>query len=208
MLKLSAFVTVAIAAGTIATSCGGDDSAARVEGTVVERTTTSVPTTTTPPTTAGPSTTVHLVPPATQERVATGSAMDWEGQRYDFGTIHSARVADDQLLISFDRMQLYEEDGTLHSGPTLSEEPIIVANTDMPFLNQSRALRTFSVAPDAMIKRLSADWTCGPEGPAAPTWDEITFDDLAAAGIGDDTQDSLTFDGYGQVVQIRLSRSC
>ena len=93
-------------------------------------------------------------------------------------------------------------------GRPLSEEPIIVANTDAPFVNQSRRLRTFTVAPDATIKRLSPEWSCGPEGPAAPTWDEITLPDFIAAGVGDDTQDSLTFDARGQVVQVRLSRGC
>jgi hypothetical protein len=200
-----------VIAASVVVACGGTDSETQVRGKTLERDATSDPTTSTSsPTrpTAGSPTTVHLVPPATEQRDAPASVHDWEGQRFDFGTIHSVRESGGQHLITFDRMQVIEEDGALHSGPTLSEEPIIVANTDAPFVNQSRVVRTFTIADDATIKRLSPDWNCGPDGPAAPTWDEITFADLVAAGVGADTQDSLTFDSQGQVVQVRLSRGC
>jgi hypothetical protein len=188
--------------------CDGGDDAAKVEGTSIERTTrpTIAPaTTTTAPTTTEPA---QLLPPVTAERADDGPVHDWEGQHYDFGRIQSIEHADGNGVLTFDRMQIIEEDGSLHSGPTLSEEPIIVANTDTPFVNQSRALRTFSVAPDVVVKRLDEAWSCGPDGPPAPTWDEGTLDQLVADGVGDDVQDSLTFDAAGQVVQIRLSRGC
>lgn len=187
-----------------ASGCATDGgTAAAVEGVSIERTTTTIPpapklsTTTLAP--------VELLPPTRATRETAPPQHDWEGQQYDFGIVRSVRQMGGRWVLTFDREQIHDDHG-VRDGPTLSTEPIIIGDDpDVTITNQNRKLRTFGVRDDAEVLRLDQAWTCAA---GVPNWSHLTVPELAVAGTGQDTQDSLTFDAQGQVIRIRLSRGC
>ena len=205
-VRLATAVTALFCLAVGFAACSDPDSggAAEVAGeTTVRSNTTS--TTTPSSTTTFPSPPVSLIDPITITRPTEPvKKRDWEGQRFDFGTVKRVRKPGNDWVVDFDRAQL-EENGSLNSGVTLTQEPVLVGNIDQPYVNENPRIRTFTVSPDATVLRLTPGWTCDT---GTPTWDTITLAQLAFWGVGSDTQDALTFDDLGQVTRIRLSRPC
>lgn len=230
----TALATLALATATLAAGCstGGSDAAttttAGAETTVDPTTapTSTTPATSPPSSTPGDpaaSTTVPAGGSAGTDPAAAGDPLDWDQARWDFGNLVTARRDATSVVISFDRYQVLGADGTAGEGPSLTEEPLILANTDVPYLSTSSQLRDYRVAPNALIQVLTnAGDVCrgsfgeGPE--VGPAWEEITpaelvtlsskGTDLAPAGFGEVAQDDLSFDGDGIVTQIRFLRGC
>jgi hypothetical protein len=157
------------------------------------------------PTSAGASSTS----PATTSVGAGRDRGDFEGQRFDFGAIASAREHGGTVSIEFNRQQVYLQDGSLVSGTQLTEEPVIYGSTDVPYVDQSPTLRRFVLAPDARVLRIADPIPCASEEPMAdPVWKELTPTDLVAGAWHDRLMDSLSFGRDGLVHQVRLSAAC
>ena len=197
-----AAVAVGTAIALASAGCAGSEgTASAVEGISLERsTTTAIPPTLPTSTTIE----VQLLPSAKVSRPAPPDARSWEGQKYDFGIVVDLEQRDDGWVVVFDRSQITDENGT-RTGPTLTEEPVLIGDTDERIENTSAKLRVFGVVPDAAVLRLSADWTCARP---MPVWDQVDLPQLSQVGSGNDTRGALTFDADGQVTQIRLSRGC
>jgi hypothetical protein len=185
----------------LAGCAGGDGTASAVEGISVERSTTEVPA-------VLPSTTstvaVELLPSAQLSRPAPPDPHSWEGQKYDFGIVEGVEPRDGGWVVIFDREEIADRFGR-RSGPTLTEEPVLIGDTDQQIENNSDQLRVFAALPTATVLRLSESWSCAQP---LPVWDHLTVEELARTGVGADTRDALTFDADGQVTQIRLTRGC
>ncbi len=145
---------------------------------------------------------------------AGGAALDWDGVRYDFGRITGMSSNDPQhqvAFITFDRYQLYDQVGTLQSAPDFTEEPIVVGNSDVPWVSENPKERTYALDPDAEVLNLAnpGKIQCGGNDKTErPAWKSSTVDDLFAAGIPDSDQVSLTFSDAGKVTRIRISQGC
>ena len=199
--RLAALGLGAIVAFALAGCAGSDGTASAVEGMSVERTASTLPPTLPPTTTT---IAVQLLPSAKVSRPAPPAARSWEGQKYDFGSVIDLEQRDGGWVLVFDRAQITDENGS-RTGPTLTEEPVLIGDTDVQIENTSSQLRLFGVLPDVTILRLSGSWTC--QQPM-PMWDHLDAAQLAQVGAGADTRAALTFDADGQVSQIRLSRGC
>ena len=142
----------------------------------------------------------------------TGSAaLDWDGVRYDFGRITGLSSNENQDLMTFDRYQLYGDNGKLQSAPDFTEEPIVVGNSDVPWVNDNPQERTYVIAPDAEVLTLAnrGEFECGGNGQSgSPAWQSNTVDDLFAAGTPQSDQVSLMFGDDGRVTLIRISEGC
>lgn len=162
------------------------------------------------PATAAPAPTVATVPTSTPSPT-TGSALDWDGVRYDFGRITRLSSNENEDLITFDRYQLYGDDGELQSAPDFTEEPIVVGNSDLPWVNDNLKERTYVIDPEAEVLTLAnlGEIQCGGnDRTEQPAWQSGTVDDLFAAGTPESEQVSLMFSDEGQVTLIRVSESC
>jgi hypothetical protein len=193
----TALALVTIAALGAAGCAGTDGTASAVEGISIERTTTTVPTTTT-------SVGVELLPSATVSRPAPPAPRSWEGQKYDFGKVVDLEQRDGGWVVVFDREQITDQNGS-RTGPTLTEEPVLIGDVDVRIENDSSQLRVFGVLPNAEVMRLSPTWSCAQP---MPVWDHLDLAQLAQTGAGNDIRGALTFDDEGQVSRIRLSRGC
>lgn len=142
---------------------------------------------------------------------AGGAALDWDGVRYDFGRITGLSSNDNQDLMTFDRYQLYGDNGELQSAADFTEEPIVVGNSDVPWVNDNPQERTYVIAPDAEVLTLAnrGEFECGGNGQTGrPAWQSNTVDDLFAAGTPQSDQVSLMFGDDGRVTLIRISEGC
>lgn len=142
---------------------------------------------------------------------AGGAALDWDGVRYDFGRITGLSSNDNQDLMTFDRYQLYGDNGELQSAADFTEEPIVVGNSDVPWVNDNPQERTYVIAPDAEVLTLAnrGEFECGGNGQSgSPAWQSNTVDDLFAAGTPQSDQVSLMFGDDGRVTLIRISEGC
>ena len=142
---------------------------------------------------------------------AGGAALDWDGVRYDFGRITGLSSNENQDLMTFDRYQLYGDNGELQSAADFTEEPIVVGNSDVPWVNDNPQERTYVIAPDAEVLTLAnrGEFECGGNGQSgSPAWQSNTVDDLFAAGTPQSDQVSLMFGDDGRVTLIRISEGC
>lgn len=204
-----ALALVAALAASGLTACGDDDVATTADSTTTTPAASAV-TSTAPATetTADDGTTTApddetTVPPEGND------PMDYEGQQYDFGLITDVVSPDGVVMVSFDRVQIYSDDGALESGKDLTSEPIIYGNTDVPYENANPAIRTFVLADDPQILRIADPIPCASdEYPAEPKWVSITVDELIAGAWEDRVMASLTFDQRGLVSRLRLSAAC
>jgi len=134
---------------------------------------------------------------------------DYEGQLYDFGQITAVQRRAAGVVVVFNRMQLYMDDGSLRSGTDFNEEPIVYGNTDVPYVDESSKSRTFVLAPDAVVVRLADPLPCFyDEHPTDPVWNPIPVAELLSGSWKDRTQDTLSFRQDGLVSQVRLSAAC
>ena len=165
------------------------------------------------PTTVRATTTAATSPSASPPPTAPpeASALDWDGVRYDFGRITGLSSNDNQDLMTFDRYQLYGDNGKLQSAADFTEEPIVVGNSDVPWVNDNPQERTYVIAPDAEVLTLAnrGEFECGGNGQSgSPAWQSNTVDDLFAAGTPQSDQVSLMFGDDGRVTLIRISEGC
>ena len=179
-----------LSAGLLLAGCGNDvdgesatSSTATPTTIVVVTSVVTVPDTPAPTTGAQATTTAATVSPTSPSTAQPGgNALDWDGVRYDFGRITGLSSNENEDLLTFDRYQLYGDDGELQSAPDFTEEVLTLANRG----------------------RLE----CGGNEGEAPEWQSNTVDDLFAAGTPDSDQVSLMFSDEGKVTLIRVSESC
>ena len=207
-----------LSAGLLLAGCGNDVDGESASSTTATPTTIVVVTSVVPvpdtpaPTTAAQATTTAATPPPTSPPTAKpgGNALDWDGVRYDFGRITGLSSNENEDLLTFDRYQLYGDNGELQSAPDFTEEPIVVGNSDLPWVNDNTKERTYVIDPEAEVLTLanSGRLECGGNEGEAPEWQSNTVDDLFAAGTPDSDQVSLMFSDEGRVTLIRVSESC
>lgn len=203
---LTTFLVVVGLAGLAA--CGDDGEIASSDAT----TTTSAAATTTsaaPDTSAGDESTTTAPDDQTTVPAEGNDPMDYEGQQYDFGLMTDVVRQDGVVMLRFDRVQLYADDGSLESGADLTTEPIIYGNTDVPYVNDNAKVRTFVLADDPQVLRIADPIPCASdEDPADPNWVSISVDELVGGAWRDRIMAALTFDQRGLVSRLRLSAAC
>jgi hypothetical protein len=163
---------------------------------------------TAPPTAPSTSTTT-----AVPGSVAADADGDWDGARFDVGTV-SARTKVGALdAISFDRLTYHAPDGTSYDASNLASEPLVAWWRTSPFTNVQVRDRTFVLAPGVEVLvvdpagRAAACTDPPPAAPPAPSWKPADVSALSdPANAGDIA--SLTYSATGQVVRIRLTRGC
>ena len=141
--------------------------------------------------------------------MASNDIGDFAGERFDFGELKGVQRSGGQVVISFNRQQLYAEDGSLQSGTQFTTEPIVYGNTDVPYVDDSPKVRRFVLAPDARVLVIGRPVPCASdEVVAQPIWNAMSLDDFVRGGWVDDLEDSLTFGPDGHLTQVRLSTAC
>lgn len=148
-------------------------------------------------------------PPPTA--ATTSGTLDWDGVRYDFGRITGLSSNENQDLITFDRYQLYGDGGELLSAANFTEEPIVVGNSDVPWVNDNPKERTYVLDPEAEVLSLANPGriACGGNDQTeSPEWQSGTVEDLFRIGTPDSDQVSLMFSKEGKVVLVRISQGC
>lgn len=185
--------------------------------TVLDRSTTAPDRSTTAPTPA-------TEPPATTAGTSpTPDPLDWDGTHYDFGNVIQATAKGSSVEIAFDRYQIYGGDHWIQASE-IDSEPLIYANTDVPYLNDSPKLRAFRLASDVDIEVL-ANLRAICDGmfadvpiEVAPTYRKVSTAelvswssagaDLAPPGFVSAGQEALTFDERGNVIRLVFLDSC
>ncbi len=201
-------------------------------------------TTHSPAPTASSTEAVTPTPPATspapndEDPAPVVGPLDWHGGRWDVGNVVSF-VRDSQgVIVVLDRYEMWQfEEGWLseppsappparYAGKTLIRYPLVVGNTDTPFLNESSKLHSYRLANNAEVVRVSNlfdicdrfDRGADYDEPD-PAFDDLDVDDLVAASVGTDDlngsgakydgrQDALTFNDAGRVVRLVFSGGC
>ena len=147
-----------LSAGLLLAGCGNDvdgesatSSTATPTTIVVVTSVVTVPDTPAPTTGAQATTTAATVSPTSPSTAQPGgNALDWDGVRYDFGRITGLSSNENEDLLTFDRYQLYGDDGELQSAPDFTEEPIVVGNSDLPWVNDNTVDDLFAAGtPDS-----------------------------------------------------------
>ena len=180
--------------------------------TVVVTSSVTVPVTTAAPATRPQASVAPATPTAPPPTAATTSGtLDWDGVRYDFGRITGLSSNENQDLITFDRYQLYGDGGELLSAANFTEEPIVVGNSDVPWVNDNPKERTYVLDPEAEVLSLANPGriACGGNDQTeSPEWQSGTVEDLFRIGTPDSDQVSLMFSKEGKVVLVRISQGC
>jgi hypothetical protein len=163
---------------------------------------------TAPPTAASTSTTT-TVPGS----VAADAAGDWDGARFDVGTVSALTKVGALDAISFDRLTYHAPDGTSYDASSLTSEPVVAWWRTSPFTNVQVRDRTFVLAPGVEVLvldpagRAAACADPAPSVPPAPSWTPAGVSALTdPADTGDVA--ALTYSTAGQVARIRLMRGC
>lgn len=139
--------------------------------------------------------------------------LDWDGVKYDYGQIVGASTTGAHgPMIEFDRWQVYLGGGEPVDATSMTSEPIVAGNHDMPGVNTNPRIRRYRVAPDVQLLLLAnVEQICDDmSGTVPPEWTPFMMADLdsrAVPGI-EQPQTALTFDATGQVTRIRVSSSC
>jgi hypothetical protein len=188
----------AVAAALLAGACADQD----------EQT---APGTSTSSSTSTTSTTATSTSVATTSTALRADRLDWDGVRFDYGILDRIdRTEDGRTIVVFDRGQL--PGGTDNTeAADLTEEPVVVGNTDLGMVNDSTRLRSYVAARDVEVLRIAnLRRTCADlEDAEEPRWERITVDDVIEDDLAAELQQvSLTFDGDGLVRRIRLSSGC
>jgi hypothetical protein len=144
---------------------------------------------------------------------ATAPAGDWDGARFDAGTISALTKVGALDAISFDRWSYTAPDGSRTDAPHLAAEPVVAWWRTSPFANVQVRNRTFVLAPDVevlVVDPAGQAAACAdppPAAPPAPSWttaDVAALSDPANAGM----IATLTYSDSGQVTRIRITRGC
>ena len=191
---------------------GGDDDTLQplpIEGATAPAPTTSVSSVTSAaggtraPTTATQATTTSAVAPIG----------DWDGARFDAGTIQTLSTVGGHQAIGFDRYSYVDPTRGAVDAAGFDEEPIAAWWRTSPFTNVRVQLRTFLVDPGVEVLvldpagRARACVDPPPSSPPAPTWEPADIDALTdPANVG--AIALLTYSPTGQVTRIRLTHGC
>jgi hypothetical protein len=166
----------------------------------------ATPTTTT---TAGTTTTAAT----TTTTLVVDTDGDWDGARFDVGTVSGLTKVGVLDAVSFDRWTYSAPDGRSLDATTLDAEPLVAWWRVSPFVNVQVRNRTFVLAPAVEVLvldpagRAAACADPPPAAPPTPTWNASTTAALSdAANVG--AVATLTYSGAGQVTRIRLTRGC
>ncbi|MBK7018225.1 MAG: hypothetical protein IPH38_01155 [Candidatus Microthrix sp.] len=97
------------------------------------------------------------------------------------------------------------------SAANFTEEPIVVGNSDVPWVNDNPKERTYVLDPEAEVLSLANPGriACGGNDQTeSPEWQSGTVEDLFRIGTPDSDQVSLMFSKEGKVVLVRISQGC
>jgi hypothetical protein len=188
---------------------GGDSDTLRpipIQGGTAPAPTPAVATTSTTTIAATTTTVLGTVPGS----VAGQAAGDWDGAKYDAGTISARTKVGNLEAISFDRWSYTAPDGTRSDAPNLAAEPAVGWWQTSPFANVQVRNRTFVLAPDVEVLVLdeagrAAACTTPPPASPAVAWKP---GDPSALGAQPDDIAVLTYSTTGQVTRIRLTHGC
>ncbi|MET0459388.1 MAG: hypothetical protein ABW195_09070 [Ilumatobacteraceae bacterium] len=164
-----------------------------------------------PTTTGGASTTTTTA--GTTTTSVRASVGDWDGARFDAGTIAAVTDVAGAAALSFDRYSYAVPGaGTVDAGG-MQAEPVAAWWRQSPFSNVRAQLRTFVLAPDVEVLTLDESGRAAactdppPATPPTPRWD--TADDSALRGSAvAGAIATLTYSSTGQVTRIRLTHGC
>jgi hypothetical protein len=142
-----------------------------------------------------------------------GPTGDWDGARFDVGTVSALTKVGVLDAISFDRWSYSAPDGSRSDAPRLAAEPVVAWWRTSPFANVQVRNRTFVLARDVEVLvvdpagRAAACADPPPTSSPEPSWgtaDVAALSDPANA----DMIATLTYSATGQVTRIRLTRGC
>ncbi len=138
---------------------------------------------------------------------------DWDGVRFDVGTIDTVSEIDGYQAIGLDRYSLNDPQlGTLDA-TSFETEPVRAWWQENPFANIRVNVRTFVVDPDVEVLvldesgRAASCTTPPPSTPPTPRWRpadvSLLADPARSGGLA-----VLTYSDSGQVVRIRFTHGC
>ncbi len=210
-----------LAVGMVTAGCAGDDddtlTPLPIEGGTVGPLTATTPVPAAVTTLAAGSGGAGGVAPTTTPITATPTTApavgDWDGARFDVGTIQALTRAGAAQAISFDRWSYTRPDGSTVDATALDAEPLVAWWSTSPFTNRRVQARTFVLAPDVEVLVLDPSGkaaACAVPPPATsptPTWiesDLSALQDPAAAT----SMVTLSYSPAGEVTRIRLTSGC
>ena len=209
---------LALALVVVACSCASDDDDT-LQPLPIEGGTVAPIEETGPALAAPPSTTPGGLPLPTGDPAATGTAAveqaptgDWDGARFDVGTIDSVSALGAYSAIELDRWSYTRPDGTTVDAGGLDDEPVVAWWTTSPFSNVRVQTRTFVLAPDVEVLTLDpagrSAACAGPPtaDPPDPEW--ITSGTSALGTMTPGDMAVVTYSDEGLVTRIRLTRGC
>ena len=151
--------------------------------------------------------------PVVSSTVATVAPTgDWDGARFDVGTIESVSALGAYSSIELDRWSYTRPDGTTVDAGGLDEEPVVAWWRTSPFSNVRVQTRTFVLAPDVEVLTLDATGrgaACADPpsaNPPAPAW--VPSGTSALGTMAPDDIAVLTYSDAGLVTRLRLTRGC
>jgi hypothetical protein len=204
---------VLVAAVAALAACSGGGGGDTLQPIPIQGGTAAAPTVAVTATMSTTTTTVPVTAAVTGSVAGGGPVGDWDGARFDVGTISGLTKVGALDAISFDRWSYTAPDGSRTDAPHLAAEPVVAWWRSSPFANVQVRNRTFVLAPDVevlVVAPAGRDAACADPPPAvtpAPSWDTA---DLAALSDPDNagTIATLTYSDSGQVTRIRLTRGC
>ena len=138
---------------------------------------------------------------------------DWDGARFDVGTIETLTSVGRNRAIGFDRYSFADPERGTIDAPSFDEEPLAAWWRTSPYTNVRVQTRTFVLAPDVEVlvldeaDRASACAEPPPATPPEPSWTPADVDVLEdPAYVGAIT--TLTYSPTGQVTRIRYTHGC
>jgi len=174
--------------------------------------------------------------PNKEDRGPVVGPLDWDGGRWDVGNVVAFKRDSRGVIVVLDRYQMWQYDQywisettgppTLNAGKTLIRHPLVIGNTDTPFVNESSKLHSYRLADNAEVVRVAnLDDICARFSGDAdyqepdPAFTHLDVDQLVAASVGTDDlngsgakydgrQDALTFGDAGRVVRVVFSGGC
>ena len=177
-----------------------------IEGATAAASTTS-PTVATP---APQATTSSLAATTTSTATPIG---DWDGARFDAGTIQTLSTTGTYRTIGFDRYSFTDPAVGTIDAAGFDAEPLVAWWRTSPFTNVRAQLRTFVLDPAVEVLvvdpagRTRACLEPPPASPPAPSWQPADLDVLEdPAYIG--AIATLTYSATGQVTRIRFTQGC
>lgn len=201
-MRIIVLLVIAVIAG-----CGGDDDDTLeplpIEGATIGSSSTV----------SGSSPESSLARTTTTTTTAVAPVGDWDGARFDAGTIATVSELGGYRAIGFDRYSFSDPTlGTVDAEGFVAE-PVVAWWRESPFSNVRVQLRTFVLDPDVEVlvldegDRAMACTDPPTATPPSPSWDvveaSVLEDPAAAASIA-----TLTYSPTGQVTRIRFTAGC